>query len=114
MNIGYTVIRGRVKFFIIRLDTLSAMPPSADPDQPAAGALALLDRATGAARAAAHACHCPLAREHLEYALALLAESWIAEDGQQARTPARLIADVRSALDLFAALATSPPATDNF
>lgn len=93
------------------------MPPTADPDpSPPAGALALLDRATGAARAAAHACHCPLAREHLEYALALLSESWIAEDGQQARTPARLIADVRGALDLFAALAArsaSPPTTSN-
>ena len=94
------------------------MPPTADPDPcPPAGALALLDRATGAARAAAHACHSPLAREHLEYALALLAESWIAEDGQQARTPGRLIADVRGALDLFNTLAAkhkpSAPATSS-
>jgi len=86
------------------------MPPSADRDpSPPDGALALLDRAAGAARAAAHACHSPLAREHLEYALALLAESWIAEDGQQARTPARLIADVRGTLGLFAALAGEEP-----
>jgi hypothetical protein len=88
------------------------VPPTSDPDPaPPAGALALLDRASGAARAAAHACASPLAREHLEYALALLAESWIAESGQQARTPARLLADVRATLGLFAALAGRDPVT---
>ena len=70
--------------------------------------LELIDQAITAAKRAAHSCHDDNARLHFEFALALLTESWIAEDGQQARTPARVIADVRSALDLFAAVSAKP------
>lgn len=72
--------------------------------------LDLIDRARAAAKQAAHACHNETARRHFEYALALIGEAWIAESGQEARGPERITADVRSALDLFAALAP-PPAT---
>ena len=64
--------------------------------------LELIDLATAAAKRAAHACGNPLAKEHLEYALALISESWIAESGQEARTPQAVIANVNAALDLFA------------
>lgn len=67
--------------------------------------LELIDRAQDAARAAAHACRDETARRHFEYALALISEAWIAESGQEARSPEHITADVRSALDLFAALA---------
>jgi len=70
--------------------------------------LDLIDTAHAAAKRAAHSCHNPQAREHFEYALALISEGWIAEDGQEARTSARIISDVRSALDLFAAVAAMP------
>ena len=70
--------------------------------------LNLIDRARDAARAAAHACRDETARRHFEYALALIGEAWIAESGQQARSPERITADVRCALDLFAALAPQP------
>jgi hypothetical protein len=73
-------------------------------------ALELIDRAQDTARAAAHTCRDETARRHFEYALALISEAWIAESGQQARSPEHINADVRSALDLFAALA---PATSN-
>jgi len=68
-------------------------------------ALDLIDAAHAAAKRAAHACHNPQARECFEYALALMSESWIAEDGQEARSAGKVIGDVRSALDLFAAMA---------
>lgn len=64
--------------------------------------LELIDEAVASAKRAAHACRDPRTREHFEFALALLAESWIAESGQEARSPGRVVADVRSALDLFA------------
>lgn len=70
--------------------------------------LELIDTARAAAKRAAHACRDPQAREHFEYALALIGESWIAEDGQQARSAAQIITDVRSALDLFAAISAKP------
>ena len=70
--------------------------------------LELIDTARAAAKRAAHACHDPQAREHFEYALALIGESWIAEDGQQARSAGQIIADVRSDLDLFAAVSAKP------
>lgn len=66
--------------------------------------LELIDAARAAAKCAAHACHNPQAREHFEYALALIGESWIAEDGQQARSAGQIITDVHSALALFAAI----------
>jgi outer membrane protein assembly factor BamD (BamD/ComL family) len=77
--------------------------------------LDLIDAAVAAAKRAAHACHNPQAREHFEYALALIGESWIAEDGQQARSAAQVITDVRSALHLFAVICAKPssPITDN-
>lgn len=64
--------------------------------------LELIDQATNATKRAAHACANPLAKEHLEYALALVSESWIAESGQEARKPQTLVADVASSLRLFA------------
>lgn len=70
--------------------------------------LDLIDRARDLAKAAAHACHDETARRHFEYALALIGEAWIAESGQEARTPERITADVRCALDLFAVLAPKP------
>lgn len=73
-------------------------------------ALELIDRARDAAKAAAHVCGNENARRHFEYALALIGEAWIAEDGQEARQPEHLIADVRWAIDLFATLA---PETSN-
>ena len=68
------------------------------------GVLALIDEAVAAAKRAAHACRNETAREHFEYALALLRESWIAEDGQQARDAGKVVADVRWAMNLFAAV----------
>ena len=65
-------------------------------------ALELIDAATAAAKRAARACGNPLAKEHLEYSLALVSESWIAESGQEARTPQAVVANVNAALDLFA------------
>jgi len=64
--------------------------------------LDLIDEAVASAKHAAHRCRNELAREHFEFALALLQESWIAEDGQEARTTAQVIADVREGMDLFA------------
>jgi hypothetical protein len=63
--------------------------------------LTLIDAASSAAKRAAHACANPLAKEHLEYALALIGESWIAESGQNARKPQAVVADVASSLRLF-------------
>lgn len=74
------------------------------PGEADSGPLALIDEAVAAAKRAAHACGEPQAREHLEYALALLRESWVAEDGQQARGAGKVIEDVRWAMDLFAAV----------
>jgi hypothetical protein len=67
--------------------------------------LELIDQATNAAKRAAHACANPLAKEHLEYALALISESWIAASGQEARKPQTVVADVASSLRLFEILA---------
>lgn len=78
------------------------------PDSMNQTALDLIDRAQDAARAAAHACRDETARRHFEYALALIGEAWIAESGQQARSPEHITADVRCALDLFATLAPQP------
>jgi len=84
--------------------------------------LELIDQATAATKRAAHACGNSLAKEHLEYALALIAESWIdsaapprpagslwlsvslrsaAASGQEARKPQAVVADVASSLRLF-------------
>ena len=71
-------------------------------------ALELIDRARDIAKAAAHSCSDETSRRHFEYALALIGEAWVAESGQEARTPERIIADVRCTLDLFAALAPKP------
>ncbi len=79
------------------------MNPSTLPEAPPS-TLELIDAAVAAAKRAAHSCRDETAREHLEYALALMSESWIAEDGQEARSAAKIITDVRSALDLFAAV----------
>ena len=45
--------------------------------------LALIDAAVAASKEAAHACRSQAARDHFEFALALLRESWIAESGQE-------------------------------
>ena len=78
-------------------------------------ALELIDEAVALTRRAAHCCRDQTAREHFEYALALLTESWVAESGQKARRAARVIADVRDALALFATVAARPlpPSTFN-
>ena len=64
--------------------------------------LDLIDEAVAAAKDAAHSCRTRAARDHFEFALALLRESWIAESGQDARKPEKVVADVREAFDLFA------------
>ena len=64
--------------------------------------LKLIDEAVAAAKIAAHSCREQKARDHFEFALALLRESWIAESGQEARSAAEVVADVREAFDLFA------------
>jgi hypothetical protein len=84
-----------------------------EPPPPASGTLDLIDAAVAAARCAAHACGNQTAREHHEYALALLTEAWIAESGRQARSAGKVIGDVRSALALFAALAPRQPASSS-
>ncbi len=63
--------------------------------------LALIDRAVEAAKEAAHACRDAAAREHFEFALALLRESWIAESGQSVEG---VVADVKWGLRLIAAV----------
>jgi hypothetical protein len=75
-----------------------------DFEEVASGSLELIDLAVAAARRAAHSCRNEAAREHFEYALALMSESWIAEDGQEARSAAKIIGDVASTLDLFASV----------
>jgi hypothetical protein len=79
-----------------------------DFEEVASGSLELIDLAVAAARRAAHSCRNEAAREHFEYALALMSESWIAEDGQEARSASKVIVDVRSALDLFTAISAKP------
>jgi hypothetical protein len=67
-------------------------------------ALEQIDQAITATKQAAHACKNPLAKEHLEYALALVTECWIAESDQQARDAQTVIGNVKQALNLFDAL----------
>ncbi len=81
--------------------TASKQTPS-DPSGYPAGTLASIDRAVGAAKEAAHACRSAAAREHFEFALALIQESWIAESGQNAREAGKVIADVKWGLRLIA------------
>tara|TARA_R110002073_G_scaffold110405_5_gene246575 strand:+ start:855 stop:1121 length:267 start_codon:yes stop_codon:yes gene_type:complete len=63
--------------------------------------LDLIDEAVAAASQAAHCCRSQKSRDHFEFALALIRESWIAESGQEARDAAKVVADVREAFDLF-------------
>jgi hypothetical protein len=81
---------------------IAAAPFHTEPPPTAPG---LIDRATGAAKAAAYACRSDAARRHFEYAIAHIAEAWLAESGQPARTPARLSDDLRRVLALFDSLA---------
>ena len=71
------------------------------PDQPPMTILELIDEAVNSTSAAAHSCRNEVAREHFEYALALLRESWIAESGQEARSAEQVMADVLAAMNLF-------------
>ena len=71
-----------------------------DPEPPTI--LELIDGAEAAAKIAAHSCRKQKSRDHFEFALALIRESWIAESGQQARGAGEVVADVREAMDLFA------------
>ena len=64
--------------------------------------LELIDVAVGSAKHAAHNCRNDIARDLFEFALALLRESWIAESGQEARKPLKVVSDVREMADLFA------------
>jgi hypothetical protein len=66
------------------------------------GPLGLIDIAVSAAKHAAHSCRNETTRELFEFALALLRESWIAEDGQKARNAAKVIEDLRWTQNLFA------------
>lgn len=66
--------------------------------------LELIDEAVATAKRAAHSCRDDRAREHFEFALALLRESRVAESGQEARGAGRVVADVRGAMNLFAAV----------
>lgn len=72
-------------------------------------ALALIDQAVNAAKEAAHAARDQTAREHFEFALALLRESWIAESGQVARSAGEVVEDVDRGLRLIARLAATAP-----
>jgi len=88
-------------------------PPPLDPPPTT---LELIDTAVAAAKHAAHCCRNDTAREHFEFALALLRETWIAESGQKARSPAQVIADVNWAMKLFASITPEPslpPITSN-
>jgi len=64
--------------------------------------LELIDEAVAAAKIAAHSCRSQKSRDHFEFALALIRESWIEESGQDARSAAQVVADVQSAMNLFA------------
>ena len=64
----------------------------------------LIDEAEAAAKIAAHSCRSQKARDHFEFALALIRESWIEESGQEARSAGQVVADVREAFELFAAV----------
>ena len=70
--------------------------------EPPPTVLELIDEAVAAATDAAHFCSNRLARDHFEFALALLRESWIAESGQNARSAEKVVADVREAFEIFA------------
>ncbi len=74
-----------------------------NPDrEPPPTVLELIDEAEAAAKVAAHSCREQKARDHFEFALALIRESWIAESGQRARSAGQVVADVRETADLFA------------
>lgn len=64
--------------------------------------LELIDEAEAAAKIAAHSCRSRKSRDHFEFALALIRESWIEESGQDARSAGQVVADVESAMNLFA------------
>lgn len=66
--------------------------------------LELIDTAVSSAEHAAHNCRNETAREHFEFALALLRESWIAESGQETRKPLEVVSDVQRMTDIFAAV----------
>jgi hypothetical protein len=74
------------------MNDLKRKPPST---------LELIDVAVSSAKHAAHSCRNEVAREHFEFALALLRESWIAESGQEARLALKVVSDVREMADLF-------------
>ncbi len=76
---------------------------ASNPDnEPPPTILELIDEAVAAAKTAAHSCRERKARDHFEFALALLRESWIAESGQEARSAGQVVADVREAFEMFA------------
>ncbi len=82
-----------------------ALADGIDPElahEPPPTILELIDEAVAAAKTAAHSCREPKARDHFEFALALLRESWIAESGQEARSAGQVVADVRGAFEMFA------------
>ena len=73
-----------------------------DTDQKPPTLLELIDEAEAAAKIAAHSCRSQKSRDHFEFALALIRESWIEESGQDARSAGQVVADVREAFELFA------------
>jgi hypothetical protein len=72
--------------------------------QPPPSTLELIDIAVSSAKHAAHCCRNETAREHFDFALALLRESWIAESGQEARQPLKVVSDVQQMTAIFAAI----------
>ena len=95
------------------LTPLQTAMPTPDESTAAPSTLELIDLAVTAAKRAAHSCHNATAREHFEYALALLRETWIAESGQQARSPTQVVADVNWAMTFFATMAERPLPPEN-
>ena len=60
--------------------------------------LELIDKSLATAKEAAHRAQNRIARDHFEYALAHLRESWIAESGQNARSAEKIHIDVQNGL----------------
>ena len=63
--------------------------------------LELIDAATCAAERATHASQNEDTREFLDFALALMKEAWICEDGQECRQPAEVIDEVRQTRNML-------------
>ena len=65
--------------------------------------LKLINAAIDAAKQAVYACSSEAAKTHLEYVLAYLNESWIAESGQDSNAPKKIFEEVQYVQQLEAA-----------